>query len=132
MGHVIAGVLASYPDCEVSNTTVLAKTGDIDFKVTGREVLKPGWRVVFGKQQQEEGEEAEQKTLPAFVEGESGPHVPELQEKTTQPPKYYTEATLLRAMETAGKFVENETLRAAMKENGIGRPSSPSSVPTWT
>ena len=121
-------IAAFYPDCEVSNTTVLAKTGDIDFKVTGREVLKPGWRVVFGKQQQEEGEEAEQKTLPAFVEGESGPHVPELQEKTTQPPKYYTEATLLRAMETAGKTVENEELRDAMKENGIGRPSTRAAI----
>ncbi len=121
-------IAAFYPDCEVSNTTVLAKTGDIDFKVTGREVLKPGWRVVFGKQQQEEGEEAEQKTLPTFVEGESGPHVPELQEKTTQPPKYYTEATLLRAMETAGKTVENEELRDAMKENGIGRPSTRAAI----
>ena len=121
-------IAAFYPDCEVSNTTVLAKTGDIDFKVTGREVLKPGWRVVFGKQQQEEGEEAEQKTLPAFVEGESGPHVLELQEKTTQPPKYYTEATLLRAMETAGKTVENEELRDAMKENGIGRPSTRAAI----
>lgn len=120
-------IAAFYPDCEVSTTTVLAKAGDIDFKVTGREILKPGWREVFGKQQ-EDSEETEQKTLPAFTEGESGPHAPELQEKTTQPPKYYTEATLLRAMETAGKTVENDELRDALKENGIGRPSTRAAI----
>ena len=111
-----------YPDCEVSNTTVLAKTGEIDFKVTGREVLKPGWRVVF------DGETENSKSLPAFVKGESGPHEPLLKEKTTTPPKYYTEATLLRAMETAGKTVENDELREAMKENGIGRPSTRAAI----
>ncbi len=120
-------IAAFYPDCEVSTTTVLAKAGDIDFKVTGREILKPGWREVFGKQQ-EDSEETEQKTLPAFTEGESGPHTPELQEKTTQPPKYYTEATLLRAMETAGKTVDNDELRDALKENGIGRPSTRAAI----
>jgi DNA topoisomerase-3 len=123
-----------YPDCEVSNTTVLAKAGEIDFKVTGREVLKPGWRVVFDKESDkpdtpEDSENTEEnKSLPAFVKGESGPHVPLLKEKTTTPPKYYTEATLLRAMETAGKTVENDELREAMKENGIGRPSTRAAI----
>lgn len=126
-----------YPECEVSNTTVLAKTGEIDFKVTGREVLKPGWRVVFDGEPEtidkadnaENTEETENsKSLPAFVKGESGPHEPLLKEKTTKPPKYYTEATLLRAMETAGKTVENDELREAMKENGIGRPSTRAAI----
>ena len=131
-----------YPECEVSNTTVLAKAGEIDFKVTGREVLKPGWRTVFEDVQSdkaqntkdnaddsENSENAEEtKSLPAFVKGESGPHEPVLKEKTTTPPKYYTEATLLRAMETAGKTVENEELREAMKENGIGRPSTRAAI----
>ena len=133
-----------YPECEVSNTTVLAKAGDIDFKVTGREVIQPGWRVVFDNDRSqtelngENGEngandEASQndeaaKSLPAFVKGESGAHIPQLKEKTTTPPKYYTEATLLRAMETAGKTVENDELREAMKENGIGRPSTRAAI----
>lgn len=131
-----------YPECEVSNTTVLAKAGEVDFKVTGREVLKPGWRTVFEKGQSDEvqstkdtSDEAENsdnqeesKSLPAFVKGESGPHEPLLKEKTTTPPKYYTEATLLRAMETAGKTVENDELREAMKENGIGRPSTRAAI----
>ena len=121
-----------YPECEVSNTTVLAKAGEMDFKVTGREVLKPGWRVVFGAEESDASENAENsensKSLPAFVKGESGPHEPVLKEKTTTPPKYYTEATLLRAMETAGKTVENDELREAMKENGIGRPSTRAAI----
>ena len=132
-----------YPECEVSNTTVLAKAGDIDFKVTGREVIQPGWRVVFANLtptlSQGEGEDSQdspdsldssgtQKSLPAFVKGESGAHIPQLKEKTTTPPKYYTEATLLRAMETAGKTVENDELREAMKENGIGRPSTRAAI----
>ena len=130
--HFIA---AFYPECEVSNTTVLAKAGEIDFKVTGREVLKPGWRTVFEKEEPETPEnpdspesEESSKSLPAFVKGESGPHEPLLKEKTTTPPKYYTEATLLRAMETAGKTVENDELREAMKENGIGRPSTRAAI----
>jgi len=130
--HFIA---AFYPECEVSNTTVLAKAGEIDFKVTGREVLKPGWRTVFGKDESENSENSENsdnsdnsKSLPAFTKGESGPHEPILKEKTTTPPKYYTEATLLRAMETAGKTVENDELREAMKENGIGRPSTRAAI----
>ena len=127
-----------YPDCEVSNTTVMAKAGEIDFKVTGREVLKPGWRVVFGAEESDNSENVDNsdnsdnsensKSLPAFVKGESGPHEPVLKEKTTTPPKYYTEATLLRAMETAGKTVENDELREAMKENGIGRPSTRAAI----
>ena len=121
-------IAAFYPDCEVSNTTVLAKADDVDFKVTGRQILKMGWREVFAKEKQEDEAQEEQKSLPAFVKGESGPHEPQLQEKTTTPPKYYTEATLLRAMETAGKTVEDEELRDAMKENGIGRPSTRAAI----
>ena len=133
-----------YPECEVSNTTVLAKAGDIDFKVTGREVIQPGWRVVFDNDRSQselngendanganDGNDANDeaaKSLPAFVKGESGAHIPQLKEKTTTPPKYYTEATLLRAMETAGKTVENDELREAMKENGIGRPSTRAAI----
>ena len=121
-------IAAFYPDCEVSNTTVLAKAGEIDFKVTGRQVLVMGWREVFAKEKQDDEPQEEQKSLPAFVKGESGAHQPQLQEKTTTPPKYYTEATLLRAMETAGKTVDDEELRDAMKENGIGRPSTRAAI----
>lgn len=130
-------IAAFYPDCEVSNTTILAKAGEIDFKVTGRQILKMGWREVFSKEENTEqpanntensSNNTEQKMLPSFVQGESGPHQPQLQEKTTTPPKYYTEATLLRAMETAGKTVDDEELRDAMKENGIGRPSTRAAI----
>ena len=121
-------IAAFYPDCEVSNTTVLAKAGEIDFKVTGRQILKMGWREIFAKEKQEDDPQEEQKSLPAFVKGEFGPHQPQLQEKTTTPPKYYTEATLLRAMETAGRTVDDEELRDAMKENGIGRPSTRAAI----
>ena len=141
------------PDCKFSTTTVLGEVrgdsvgGDsvdaIEFKVTGKEILDPGWRVVREDirskkeddgEHQSSGEEDEKKqddeerTLPTFVKGESGEHQPTLTEKMTTPPPYYNEASLLRAMETAGKFVEDETLRAAMKENGIGRPSSRASI----
>ena len=146
------------PDCKFSTTTVLgevvgsprnvlgnptdSKEETIEFKVTGKEILDPGWRIVLGKDKPKEEEEetqsnslttnpspltpekAEERTLPTFVKGESGEHKPTLTEKWTTPPPYYNEASLLRAMETAGKFVEDEALRAAMKENGIGRPSS--------
>jgi len=129
------------PDCKFSTTTVLGEVGAdaadaIEFKVTGKEILDPGWRVVRGERKEERGEkndesndpekkqDDEERTLPTFVKGESGDHQPTLTEKWTTPPPYYNEASLLRAMETAGKFVEDETLRAAMKENGIGRPSS--------
>ena len=120
-------IAAFYPPCQVANTTVLACAGDISFKVTGREVLEQGWREVFAKEKTDD-ETEEQKVLPSFRKGESGPHQPQLQEKTTTPPKYYTEATLLRAMETAGKTVEDEELRDAMKENGIGRPSTRAAI----
>ena len=142
------------PDCKFSTTTVLGevkgKEETVEFKVTGKEILDPGWRVVLGKasekseksesseysenseyseksensEKSEKAADAEERTLPTFVKGESGEHKPTLTEKWTTPPPYYNEASLLRAMETAGKFVEDETLRAAMKENGIGRPSS--------
>ena len=127
------------PDCKFSTTTVLGEVkgeeNKVEFKVTGKEILDPGWRVVRGKTPDSEKSEStessensektdEERTLPTFVKGESGEHTPTLTEKMTTPPPYYNEATLLRAMETAGKFVEDETLRAAMKENGIGRPSS--------
>ena len=123
---------AFYPECKFSTTTVLGKAGEVEFKVTGKEILDPGWRAVqyvSSSQQQPSDEDDkekkdEERTLPTFVKGESGPHTPTLTEKMTTPPPYYTEATLLRAMETAGKFVEDEELRAALKENGIGRPSS--------
>ena len=126
--HFIA---AFYPDCQVSNTTVTARAGEVDFRVNGREVLVPGWRTVFDDKDDKEennSEEENSKGLPTFVKGESGPHEPLLKEKTTTPPKYYTEATLLRAMETAGKTVENDELREAMKENGIGRPSTRAAI----
>ena len=122
-----------YPDCKFSTTTVAGKVDDVDFKVSGRQILDPGWRVLYAKEPQPaDGDTAkaqdEERTLPTFTKGESGPHSPTLTEKTTTPPKYYTEATLLRAMETAGKFVDDEELRAALKENGIGRPSSRANI----
>lgn len=119
-----------YPDCKFSTTTVLGDVDGIEFKASGKQILEPGWRAVYAKDQAEKQDsdsdkpQDEERTLPAFEKGESGEHKPTLTEKWTTPPKYYTEATLLRAMETAGKFVDNEELRAALKENGIGRPSS--------
>lgn len=118
-----------YPDCKFSTTTVVGNVEDVSFKVSGKEILEPGWRKVYEKDVQiadddEAKKQDEERTLPTFEKGESGPHEPTLTEKKTTPPKYYTEATLLRAMETAGKFVDDEELRAALKENGIGRPSS--------
>ena len=138
-------IAAFYPPCQVANTTVLAQAGEVPFKVTGREIIEQGWREVFAapianssqgerpiggtpSENESETEPSEQKALPSFKKGESGPHEPQLQEKTTTPPKYYTEATLLRAMETAGKTVDNEELRDAMKENGIGRPSTRAAI----
>ena len=128
-----------YPDCKYAQTTVLGTVDDIEFKVTGRTILDPGWRAVYAKDPKTEDEtesplslegsgEAQERTLPAFQKGESGPHQPTLTEKMTTPPPYYTEATLLRAMETAGKLVEDEELRRAMKENGIGRPSTRAAI----
>lgn len=117
-----------YPDCKVSTTTVLGEVEKIEFKVTGKQILEQGWRVVFAKEQTEEKDLEEERVLPRFVVGESGPHTPDLNEKWTQPPKLYTEATLLRAMETAGKLVDNDELRDALKENGIGRPSTRAAI----
>lgn len=122
-----------YDDCKFATTTVLGKVKEIEFKVSGKEILEPGWRDVYAKNQNEEDDADEkttdeERTLPTFVKGESGEHIPTLTEKQTTPPKHYTEATLLRAMETAGKFVNDEELRAALKENGIGRPSSRASI----
>lgn len=122
-----------YDDCKFATTTVLGKVKEIEFKVSGKEILEPGWRDVYAKSQNDEDDADEkttdeERTLPTFIKGESGEHIPTLTEKQTTPPKHYTEATLLRAMETAGKFVNDEELRAALKENGIGRPSSRASI----
>ena len=136
-------IAAFYPDCKYAQTTVLGEVRSvatesqpteqtIEFKVTGRTILDPGWRAVYAKDTQDDDDEKkpdeEERTLPAFEKGESGPHQPTLTEKMTTPPPYYTEATLLRAMETAGKLVEDEELRRAMKENGIGRPSTRAAI----
>ena len=123
-------IAAFYPDCDISTTTVLGKVDKVDFKVTGKQILKPGWRVVFGAEQKDPDAEPteEEGVLPDFVKGESGPHKPILKETWTTPPKPYTEATLLRAMETAGKLVDNDELRDALKENGIGRPSTRAAI----
>ena len=121
-----------YPDCKFSTTTVIGEADKIEFKVTGKQILEPGWRVLFAKETKDSVEETkdneEERALPAFIKGESGPHEPALYEKWTQPPRPYTEATLLRAMETAGKLVDNDELRDALKENGIGRPSTRAAI----
>ena len=122
-------IAAFYPDCQVSNTTVTGEVEKVGFKATGRQVLSPGWRSVLGKEAVAENSDGEETlALPDFVPGESGEHTPALAEKQTQPPKPYTEASLLRAMETAGKNVEDELLRDALKENGIGRPSTRAAI----
>ena len=120
-----------YPECKFSTTTVLGKVDEIEFKASGKEILDEGWRIVYNQQAERqptievtENNDADEKILPTFIKGEKGEHTPTLTEKQTVPPKYYTEASLLRAMETAGKLVDDEELRAALKENGIGRPSS--------
>lgn len=125
-----------YPESKISTTTVLGRAADVDFKATGKQILEPGWRIVYGtdrSREQKDGDEqesaeTEQAVMPAFVKGERGEHKPALQEKQTQPPKPYTEATLLRAMETAGKQVDDEEMRDLMKENGIGRPSTRAAI----
>ena len=123
-------IAAFYPDCQISTTTVMGKVGKVEFKVTGKQILEPGWRVVFGAEQKDPDAEPtdEEGILPEFIKGERGPHQPVLGEKWTQAPKPYTEATLLRAMETAGKLVDNDDLRDALKENGIGRPSTRAAI----
>ena len=124
-----------YPDCKFSTTTVLGEVEEVEFKATGKQILDEGWRVVFGgrSEQSDESEQSDksddkEQTLPKFEQGEHGPHEPTLTEKQTVPPKPYTEATLLRAMETAGKMVDNEELRDALKANGIGRPSTRAAI----
>ena len=119
-------IAAFYPDCTVSNTTVLGEVEKVEFKATGKQIIEPGWREVFANEGK--SEKNEDNLMPLFQEGEKGPHTPELQEKETRPPKYFTEATLLRAMESAGKNVDDDDLREAMKENGIGRPSTRANI----
>ncbi|MFM7021791.1 MAG: DNA topoisomerase 3 [Flavobacteriales bacterium] len=125
-------IAAFYPECKVSNTAIDATVGKHGFKATGKQILEPGWRVVFDKEtkvsKEEKEEKEEDKILPHFEEGESGPHKPVIDKKKTSPPKEYTEATLLRAMETAGKAIEDDELKALMKENGIGRPSTRANI----
>ncbi len=127
--HLIAlrFISAFYPDCVFMSTTVLGEVDKIGFKATGKVIVEPGWRIVYGNQQDDDAQ-SEDKILPPFVVGESGLHTPSLLKKQTQPPKPYTEGTLLRAMESAGKTVEDEELREAMKENGIGRPSTRAAI----
>ena len=110
-----------YPECKFQTTTIYGESAEIPFKASGRKIIDPGWKAVF---QGESSDEKEEKEITTFTKGESGPHLPELLEKWTQPPKPYTEGTLVRAMETAGKFVDDEELRDAMKEQGIGRPAT--------
>ncbi len=139
-------IAAFYPDCEVSNTTVLAEAAGFLFRVRGRQILNPGWRVVYGDPTQqaaprpaapagekaatgaEDNDDVVSTVLPSFAKGESGPHQPRLESKMTQPPKDYTEASLLRGMETAGRNIDDDELRLAMKENGIGRPSTRAAI----
>ncbi len=119
-----------YPDCEFSSTTVMAEINNAEFKATGRQILKNGWRELYlkDKNNEEKNDDEGNLSMPQFTEGESGPHEPSLLKKQTQPPKYFTEGTLLRAMETAGKLVEDDELREVMKENGIGRPSTRAAI----
>ena len=115
-----------YPDCKVANTTVMGEANKVVFKVVGKQILEPGWRVVYKEDAGKSS--ADENILPLFEKGEHGTHEPELSEKMTQPPKHYTEATLLRAMETAGKSVDDEELRDLLKDNGIGRPSTRANI----
>ena len=136
--HLIAMrfIAAFYPDCEFNTTTVMAQVGEYGFKATGKEILKPGWRDLYNKpgdktndeDSKEKADDEDNGVMPHFEKGESGPHEPSVLKRTTQPPKLYTEGTLLRAMETAGKTVDDEELRDAMKENGIGRPSTRAAI----
>jgi DNA topoisomerase-3 len=136
--HLIAlrFIAAFYPDCEFNTTTVMAEVGEYGFKATGKEILKAGWRELYNKpgdktaeeDDKQKAEDEDNGVMPHFEKGESGPHEPSVLKRTTQPPKPYTEGTLLRAMETAGKIVDDEELRDAMKENGIGRPSTRAAI----
>jgi len=124
-------IAAFYPDCIVSNTTVIGEVAGFEFKATGKVIIEDGWRVLYPKKDADKDSEPENdegQIMPDFVKGEMGEHIPDLLEKQTQPPKMLTEATLLRAMETAGKQVEDDELRELMKENGIGRPSTRANI----
>ncbi|MBO9727397.1 MAG: DNA topoisomerase 3 [Chitinophaga sp.] len=123
-------IAAFYPECKISNTTVLGKVGQVPFKVTGKQILEPGWKEVYANdvKEKKEGEEEEEKILPHFEPGESGPHTPRIHQGRTTPPKAFTEASLLRAMETAGKQVDDEEMRELLKDNGIGRPSTRANI----
>ncbi|QHS62213.1 type IA DNA topoisomerase [Chitinophaga agri] len=122
-------IAAFYPECKIANTTVLGKVGQVEFKVTGKQILEPGWKEVYANDvaPKKEGEE-EEKILPVFEVGESGPHTPRIHQGKTTPPKAFTEATLLRAMETAGKQVDDDEMRELLKDNGIGRPSTRANI----
>ena len=130
--HTVARRFVSvfFPDCEYEQTTVNAKAGDVGFKATGKVIINPGWKVLYPPRTSADAKQKEEKSpeLPAFAKGESGPHEPLLAKRTSQPPKYFTEGTLLKAMETAGNLVEDEELREAMKANGIGRPSTRAAI----
>jgi DNA topoisomerase-3 len=118
-----------YPDCTVSNTTVLGEVLKLEFKATGKQILEPGWRAVYETEEtKEKAKSEEDKIMPTFVQDESGPHEPRVDKKQTSPPKFYTEATLLRAMETAGKQVDDDEMRELLKDNGIGRPSTRANI----
>ncbi len=117
-----------YPECKVSNTTVLGKVDQLEFKATGKQIIEPGWRVVYEDDKKKKDSADEERIMPIFTEGESGPHEPFIHQGKTSPPKPYTEATLLRAMETAGKQVEDEEMRELLKDNGIGRPSTRANI----
>lgn len=120
-----------YPECKVSNTVVLGQVGEIPFKATGKQILEPGWKIIYAKDlpnEEDEKNKDEEQTIPEFMAGETGPHEPLIHQGKTTPPKPYTEATILRAMETAGKQVEDEELRELMKSNGIGRPSTRANI----
>lgn len=130
MYHLIARrfIAAFYPDCLFSTTIVNASVGEVLFKTSGKTITEPGWRTIYSADRQSGQNRDEDELLPDFRIGESGTHKPELTKKATQPPKYYTEGTLLRAMESAGKNIDDEELREAMKENGIGRPSTRAAI----
>lgn len=130
MYHLIAlrFIAAFYPDCQFTSTTVNASAGEYKFKASGKVMDVPGWKVLYAKDKTDSGADDEPQTLPVFTVGESGPHTPRIVERTTQPPKYFTEGTLLRAMETAGRNIDDEELREAMKDNGIGRPSTRAAI----
>lgn len=117
-----------YPECKISTTTVLGKVGQLEFKATGKQIITPGWRVIYQDEKHVAEKSDEERIMPVFVEGEKGPHTPIVHKGKTAPPKPYTEATLLRAMETAGKQIEDEEMRDLMKDNGIGRPSTRANI----